>query len=940
MAAAWLLLGLWAGLLAMPAWACAPGIGRWWLIPVFISVEYVWWVESALPQSAAAGVALIAALWGVLLVRQLYRRPSPHHLGRKAGSVLGLDRYPWWVGGVSSLGFLLEFSPWRTLASTKQGLHAFGYVWLQWLTAEARVIAYGTVWSPIALVITLATVSVGLSWLRQRWTPPPGLGLALVAVVVWLVWPFSFPVPTAVHAVLMVLAWGPLVLHLWSHFLRATTKRPLARVGLVLVSAVVLWGTSTAAMRHTVSPTFPPGATAVVWADGQVPAPALSPSPWLVSVSAATARTKYGGASEVTRVNADASLVSGKVTAPPSSWQPRRLTATLATRTLNQRLAASLLTTNGVALGASFVVLLLALGSWTSAVLAIAMGLVVSILTLAGLSGFELIWPLSSYALNLVDILAIGLSVDYTVFQVHAFRHAWLQGRPTPDANQAADAADEHAGKAFPWSVVALMLTLAAFPVALPGGLGWGFAVAGATTAALTLWLNRLLVGPLLRAFPRVWVTGGLRWALSDWLDRVYTAAGRGLVWLPGAIFLVAFSGLLIADRAPLHIDLYAPTQVADLLPPSSTVRQAFADLTPSPGAPLALVVHVPTVLTQSQSWQHIQPVLQKLPTVAGVQWESTVLGNTSATSLAAWAALPSPKQPPLVRSLWHPSARTFWILARVEGSWQRTALNTQLTRYLPRTWTWGLTGGPKTMQAAANGWFLRALLIVVGAGLVASALVRWRITGRVGAGVLALLFEVLPFLTTLVAYPTVQRIWPTLLPGQLPFPLLLLAASLMLALALDYQVLFMHAVGRSVTSDGVADAVGRTGGSITAAGLVMGISFYALLLSPLPFLRAAGWLIGTNVLLDTLVIRTMVMPTTTAALMGSKATSGIWRQQWDRTVAGLTVLWAATALMVLIPHDVSQLRIQPRPLPVREVAVSSTLTGNSFWIPPPKIRP
>jgi len=85
--------------------------------------------------------------------------------------------------------------------------------------------------------------------------------------------------------------------------------------------------------------------------------------------------------------------------------------------------------------------------------------------------------------------------------------------------------------------------------------------------------------------------------------------------------------------------------------------------------------------------------------------------------------------------------------------------------------------------------------------------------------------------------------------------------------LALDYDIFLLARVEHFRFVEQLDDrtallaAVGHTGNVITAAGLVMAISFGGLFLSRAPVLNQCACLLVTAVLYDTLVIRTCFMP-------------------------------------------------------------------------------
>jgi uncharacterized membrane protein YdfJ with MMPL/SSD domain len=54
---------------------------------------------------------------------------------------------------------------------------------------------------------------------------------------------------------------------------------------------------------------------------------------------------------------------------------------------------------------------------------------------------------------------------------------------------------------------------------------------------------------------------------------------------------------------------------------------------------------------------------------------------------------------------------------------------------------------------------------------------------------------------------------------------------------------------------------VGSTGGVITAAGVIFAASMFAMLFASISTLVQAGFIIGTGVLLDTFLVRTITVP-------------------------------------------------------------------------------
>ncbi len=100
--------------------------------------------------------------------------------------------------------------------------------------------------------------------------------------------------------------------------------------------------------------------------------------------------------------------------------------------------------------------------------------------------------------------------------------------------------------------------------------------------------------------------------------------------------------------------------------------------------------------------------------------------------------------------------------------------------------------------------------------------------------------------------------------PGSDP-QVLLIGFVFLVALGIDYNIFLMTRAReesiRHGTRDGVLRALTVTGGVITSAGLVLAATFGALTVLPLVILIQLGFLVGFGVLLDTFVVRTLLVP-------------------------------------------------------------------------------
>jgi RND superfamily putative drug exporter len=94
-------------------------------------------------------------------------------------------------------------------------------------------------------------------------------------------------------------------------------------------------------------------------------------------------------------------------------------------------------------------------------------------------------------------------------------------------------------------------------------------------------------------------------------------------------------------------------------------------------------------------------------------------------------------------------------------------------------------------------------------------------------------------------------------------FPLF--AFIFLVALGIDYNIFLMTRVreesAKIGTRAGVIKGLTVTGGVITSAGIVLAATFAVLGVLPLVFLAELGFAVAFGVLLDTLIVRTILVP-------------------------------------------------------------------------------
>ncbi|PKK14725.1 MMPL family transporter [Thermomonospora sp. CIF 1] len=128
-----------------------------------------------------------------------------------------------------------------------------------------------------------------------------------------------------------------------------------------------------------------------------------------------------------------------------------------------------------------------------------------------------------------------------------------------------------------------------------------------------------------------------------------------------------------------------------------------------------------------------------------------------------------------------------------------------------------------------------------------------------------------------------------------------------LVALGVDYNIFLMSRVREETAAHGTRQGVRRglttTGGVITSAGVVLAATFTALVVIPLTFMAQIAFIVAFGVLLDTLVVRSLLVPALVGDL-GRRAwwPSRLWRRA-DRSPPGAHLAGAQLAGSKPVAH-------------------------------------
>lgn len=173
------------------------------------------------------------------------------------------------------------------------------------------------------------------------------------------------------------------------------------------------------------------------------------------------------------------------------------------------------------------------------------------------------------------------------------------------------------------------------------------------------------------------------------------------------------------------------------------------------------------------------------------------------------------------------------------------------------------IVGGPVAVDVDARAGAETDLGLIVPLVLGVSLVVLIALLRSLLAPVLLLVINIASTLGAIGAGSVVNRWMFGLDALDLQVPLL--AFLFLVALGIDYTIFLTHRARNEArthgTREGMVRAVAHTGGVITGAGIVLAGVFAALGILPLVTLGQLGLIVGIGVVVDTCVVRTMVVP-------------------------------------------------------------------------------
>lgn len=596
------------------------------------------------------------------------------------------------------------------------------------------------------------------------------------------------------------------------------------------------------------------------------------------------------------------------------------LTAETLGNALNRDSKTTLEHATALALPILAVLLLLVFGSVGSAVLPLIVALFGAELSLGVIDLLESHMTLSVYLTDIATFLALGVGVDYALFISSRFRQSLARQGSSPDVPVAVHEAMATSGRSVLFSGLAVAAALAM--LSLGNTAYWlGLAVGGAVAVAAVLLATHTLLPALLGSMgPRVeWGrlptgqrtrpegTGGASGASGErgfW--------GRIARWATRLPVIFVALGVVLLGIPSLYapqIQLRVPANLASMLPAHDPLREASVLQQRLEGRgvpdPILIALRFPTTVTRTTTWRAVAAITRRMQDLPDVKSVASPARSPALAPILAEAAgtLPGPHSSarsgraapslPLaestlareLRSFVRPSYDPHLVVLYVTSTTgpdhaaTRTLvrrLKSDLPSWVPARTRVGVGGTVALLQGFDQYTNGRLPLIIGGVAAVAFVVLALATGSLLQAFLGVLLDALVAGATAGLLVLTVQRGSLGLAPEPPNMAVTPLIFVLLFGLSMDYEVILLHrmqeGLGRAASS---AEAAYRglfgTGSMITGAGLIMVTVFVVLLTSPLEVLKTLGIGMSCAILLDTWIVRSLLVPGLTS-LAGAHA--------------------------------------------------------------------
>jgi putative drug exporter of the RND superfamily len=491
--------------------------------------------------------------------------------------------------------------------------------------------------------------------------------------------------------------------------------------------------------------------------------------------------------------------------------------------------------------------------------------------SLAVLRGLTLVTDVSTFALNLVTALGMALAIDYGLLIVSRYREERYGGAAHAEALHATL---QTAGRTVLFSAVTVILALTGLLV-FPMYFLKTFAYAGAAVVTLSAAAALILLPALLTLFgDRIDALDVRRWVrrklgrpappTPSETDNFWYRSAKAVMRRPLLTAIPIVALLLFAATPALHMAFgFGDDRALPQNLPSRQVGDAIrADFPPAFTSDIQVVIPNAEDVTPSdlENYAGLLSEVDRVVDVsspAGVFVEGARTGPALTPDLRDGAALFSIQT----------SANPFTS----EAKSQLGALH----EVQPPRGVDPLFGGPEQINRDSVAGITAKLPLALGLIAAATFILMFLLTGSVVLPIKALILNTLSLTATFGALVWIFQDghlggFGTTPTGALAATMVLLMFCIAFGLSMDYEVFLVSRIreywlaSARRTADNekaVALGVARAARVVTAAALVMSISFAALIASQVSFMRMFGLGLTIAILVDATLVRMVLLP-------------------------------------------------------------------------------
>ena len=452
--------------------------------------------------------------------------------------------------------------------------------------------------------------------------------------------------------------------------------------------------------------------------------------------------------------------------------------------------------------------------------------------------------PISSFAINIITLLGLGLAIDYSLLIVSRFRDELAAGKTPREALATTQAT---AGKTVMFSAVIVMGSLAGLTV-FPIGFLRSMGIGGSAAVLVAALGATFLLPPLLAALGhRVnWLSWG-RLLPQRWQqDRRggWSRIVRAVTKHPAAVVGATLALLLAAGSPILHLHLASPDFRA--LPASSQSRQVAEELLNKFNSGAADQIQIVIQADHSLAIPQTSGFTNQVQNLPGVNSLSTQIEGQYALITVSNSAPPdSPAAKALVRQIRALPVPPGWTRSVGGNTAEQIDLVSGILHKLPYA------------GAIIFGLVLILFFLLLGSLVIPlKTLIINALSLLAVFGTLVWIFQD-GYLSGILAFSPLRGLDPTQ-------PILVFALAF--GLSMDYAVFLFsrikeHFDTHADTPRAIAWGVQMTGGIISSAALLLLVVIAAFAAGQVTLMKEVGIGLIVAVLLDVIVVRLLLVP-------------------------------------------------------------------------------